>query len=65
MKNILVHPQYPAPLPILQKLFDDISKRYSSRDGGYTRVVKSRVRIGDCASLSVIELVEKREKAAT
>jgi large subunit ribosomal protein L17 len=50
---------------VLQKLFEDISKRYDSRNGGYTRVVKSRVRVGDCASLSVIELVEKREKAAT
>ncbi len=49
---------------ILQKLFDDIAKRNSSRNGGYTRVVKSRFRKGDCAPLSVIELVEKGEQAA-
>lgn len=49
---------------ILRKLFDDIAKRNQSRPGGYTRVVKSRFRPGDCAPLSVIELVEKTEKAA-
>ncbi len=44
---------------ILKKLFDDIAKRNINRNGGYTRVVKSRFRKGDCAPLSVIELVEK------
>jgi large subunit ribosomal protein L17 len=50
---------------VLQKLFDDIAKRNDGRNGGYTRVIKSRFRRGDCAQLSVIELVEKNEKAAT
>lgn len=50
---------------ILQKLFNDIAKRNDGRNGGYTRVVKSRFRRGDCAQLAVIELVEKGEKAAT
>ena len=50
---------------ILQKLFDDIAKRNSNRAGGYTRVLKSRLRKGDCAPLSVIELVEKGNKTAT
>jgi large subunit ribosomal protein L17 len=49
---------------ILGKLFDDIAKRNSERNGGYTRVLKTRYRKGDCAPLSVIELVEKGEKAA-
>ena len=44
---------------VLQKLFDDIAKRNLNRPGGYTRVLKSRIRKGDCASMSVIELVEK------
>lgn len=48
---------------VLKKLFDDIAKRNDGRNGGYTRVVKSRFRKGDCAQLSVIELVEKGEKA--
>lgn len=50
---------------VLRKLFDDIAKRNMNRSGGFTRVVKSRNRKGDCAPLSVIELVEKAEKAAT
>jgi large subunit ribosomal protein L17 len=47
---------------ILRKLFDDIAKRNANRPGGYTRVVKSRFRPGDCAPLSVVELVEKTDK---
>jgi large subunit ribosomal protein L17 len=50
---------------ILKKLFDDIAKRNLNRSGGYTRVLKSRYRKGDCAPLSVIELVEKSEKTVT
>lgn len=50
---------------VLKKLFDDIAVRNNERAGGYTRVLKSRIRRGDCAPLSVIELVEKAEKAAT
>ncbi len=48
---------------VLQKLFGDIAQRNSNRNGGYTRVLKSRFRRGDCAQLSVIELVEKNEEA--
>lgn len=44
---------------VLKKLFEDIAQRNVNRNGGYTRVVKSRFRKGDCAQLSVIELVEK------
>lgn len=50
---------------VLKKLFDDIAKRNINRAGGYTRVLKTRFRKGDCAPLSVIELVEKGEKPAT
>lgn len=42
---------------ILKKIFNDIARRYYNRAGGYTRVVKSSFRKGDCAQLSVIELV--------
>jgi len=42
---------------VLKKLFDDISVRFQDRPGGYTRVLKSGVRTGDNAPLSVIELV--------
>jgi large subunit ribosomal protein L17 len=47
---------------ILKKLFDDIAKRFANRPGGYTRVLKSRYRVGDCAPMSVIELVDQAGK---
>lgn len=45
---------------ILSKLFDELGPRFQERAGGYTRVLKSRVRVGDCASLSVIELMDRK-----
>jgi large subunit ribosomal protein L17 len=49
---------------VLSKLFDDIAPRYKGRPGGYTRVTKIRVRRGDNATMSLIELVGS-EAAAT
>ena len=45
---------------VLKKLFDDIGPRYAERPGGYTRIVKVGNRLGDDASLAILELVEKR-----
>jgi large subunit ribosomal protein L17 len=49
-----------------KKVFGELAERYRSRKGGYTRVMKSRVRIGDAARLSIVELVDRPapEKAA-
>ena len=41
-------------------LFDEIAPRYAQREGGYVRVIKKGVRPGDCAAVSLVELVEKR-----
>ncbi|GEL13260.1 rplQ protein [Lapidilactobacillus concavus DSM 17758] len=41
----------------LQKLFSDIAPRYADRNGGYTRILKTRVRRGDGAPMVIIELV--------
>ena len=41
------------------KVFDELSKRYNSRKGGYSRVLKAGFRTGDDAPMAVIELVDK------
>lgn len=44
---------------VVHKLFTDIGPRNATRNGGYTRIVRTRVRPGDAAELAVIELVDK------
>ena len=46
---------------VVHKLFTDIGPRNATRNGGYTRIVRTRVRPGDAAELAVIELVDKAE----
>lgn len=38
-----------------KKVFVDLAPRFADRQGGYTRVLKTRFRRGDCAPLAVIE----------
>jgi large subunit ribosomal protein L17 len=44
---------------VVSKLFGDLAERYKARPGGYTRVLKSRIRVGDAAPLSIVELVDR------
>jgi large subunit ribosomal protein L17 len=44
---------------VVAKLFKDIAPRFSSRAGGYTRIIKTRRRVGDGAEMVAIELVEQ------
>ena len=48
---------------VVKKLFDVLGKRYASRNGGYTRVLKSVLRYGDCAPMAIIEFVDRDVKA--
>jgi len=44
---------------VVSKLFKDIAGRFSERKGGYTRLIKTRRRVGDAAPMVVIELVNR------
>ena len=42
---------------VVGKLFDELAKRYESRNGGYTRIIKLKERVGDDALTVKLELV--------
>lgn len=42
----------------VKKLFEEIAPRYQNKKGGYTRIIRTGIRRGDCAPLSILELVE-------
>ena len=47
----------------VKKVFEELSKRYSKRQGGYSRVLKAGFRTGDDAPMAVIELVDRNQEA--
>jgi len=50
---------------VVSKLFSDVAGRFKDRPGGYTRIVKTRRRIGDGGEMVAIELVSRPEVAAS
>jgi large subunit ribosomal protein L17 len=48
------------------KLFAEIAPRFSERPGGYTRIVKTGLRVGDGSQMALLELIgsefKKKEK---
>lgn len=46
---------------VVSKLFSDVATRFKDRSGGYTRIVKTRRRIGDAAEMVAIELISRPE----
>ena len=43
---------------VVKKVFDDLAKRYATRNGGYRRILKLDERRGDDALMVILELVE-------
>lgn len=42
---------------VVKKTFDEIAPKYTERNGGYCRIVKTGPRRGDAAEMCIIELV--------
>ncbi len=46
---------------VVAKLFDEIQEQFSDRNGGYTRIIQTGPRRGDCAPMAILELVSYSE----
>ena len=50
-------------IKLVEKLFSTLAKRYETRNGGYSRVLKAGFRYGDAAPMALIELIDRDEEA--
>jgi large subunit ribosomal protein L17 len=53
-----------AKVDLVEKVLLDLAKRYATRPGGYTRIIKFGPRRGDNAPISLIELVTDADPEA-
>lgn len=49
----------------ITELFGDIASKVASRDGGYTRILRTHNRLGDNAEMCIIELVDYNDSYST
>lgn len=61
LKNIKVKQQNGEIANVINILFREVAEKVASRPGGYTRILKMGNRLGDNASMALIELVDFNE----
>jgi large subunit ribosomal protein L17 len=44
---------------VVSKLFSEVAARFQERPGGYTRIIRTRRRVGDAAEMVAMELVAR------
>ncbi|AYV55358.1 50S ribosomal protein L17 [Leptospira kmetyi] len=49
---------------VVVKLFEDIAKRFETKNGGYTRVLKLVNRASDNSEVGILELTSRKERSA-
>ena len=47
---------------VVAKLFNELGPEYADRNGGYTRIIQTGNRRGDCAPMAILELVNYQDK---
>ena len=49
---------------VVAKLFNELGPEYKERPGGYTRIIQTGNRLGDCAPMAILELVNYQQKSS-